>query len=235
MTFGSLFAGIGGMDLGLERAGMQCRWQVEINPYCRKVLAKHWPDVPRHDDVKTFNPEEWPVVDIICGGDPCQGNSNAGSVHKREREDLAIHFLRIVAAVRPRFVLRENPSVTRPGAAWPWQRFRAGLESLGYSVLPFRVRACCLGLDHQRERLFLLAELPNTNSQRPQRLDWSRVEAGHAGGEAGRLQRHHDISSPRFCRGTDGVPARVDRLVGAGNAVAPSVAEWIGRRLMESA
>jgi site-specific DNA-cytosine methylase len=156
-------------------------------------------------------------------------------VHKREREDLAIHFLRIVAAVRPRFVLRENPSVTRPGAAWPWQRFRAGLESLGYSVLPFRVRACCLGLDHQRERLFLLAELPNTNSQRPQRLDWSRVEAGHAGGEAGRLQRHHDISSPRFCRGTDGVPARVDRLVGAGNAVAPSVAEWIGRRLMESA
>lgn len=50
LTFGSLFAGIGGMDLGLERAGMTCRWQVEINPYCQRVLEKHWPNVTRHAD-----------------------------------------------------------------------------------------------------------------------------------------------------------------------------------------
>jgi DNA (cytosine-5)-methyltransferase 1 len=56
MTFGSLFAGIGGMDLGLERAGMTCRWQVEINDYARRVLAKHWPGVPRWDDIRTFPP-----------------------------------------------------------------------------------------------------------------------------------------------------------------------------------
>jgi hypothetical protein len=59
MTFGSLFAGIGGMDLGLERAGMECRWQVEIDDFARKVLAKHWPDVPKHDDVRTFPPSNW--------------------------------------------------------------------------------------------------------------------------------------------------------------------------------
>ena len=59
LTFGSLFAGIGGFDLGFERAGMQCKWQVEIDPYCQKVLAKHWPNVRRHDDVRTFPPPAW--------------------------------------------------------------------------------------------------------------------------------------------------------------------------------
>lgn len=80
LTFGSLFAGIGGFDLGFERAGMECRWQVEIDPYCQKVLAKHWPDVGRWDDVRTFPPtpaEDW-EVDVICGGFPCQDISNAG-------------------------------------------------------------------------------------------------------------------------------------------------------------
>lgn len=70
MTFGSLFAGIGGLDLGLERSGMRCKWQVEIDPFARKALAKHWPDVRRHDDVRTFPPdgtEDW-NVDVMTAG-----------------------------------------------------------------------------------------------------------------------------------------------------------------------
>ncbi len=89
MMFGSLFAGIGGIDLGLERAGMTCRWQVECDPFASRVLAKHWPDVLRWDDVRTFPPEDWlqqhkvihpdgkevsteaaATVDLICGGFP---------------------------------------------------------------------------------------------------------------------------------------------------------------------
>lgn len=78
ITFGSLFAGIGGLDLGFERAGMVCKWQVEINPYGRSVLEKHWPEVRRHDDVRTWPAPDTERVDVIAGGFPCQDISNSG-------------------------------------------------------------------------------------------------------------------------------------------------------------
>ena len=79
MTYGSLFAGIGGLDLGLERAGFQCKWQVEIDPFARQVLAKHWPDVPQYSDIREVSGphttckevrQELPPVDLLCGGFP---------------------------------------------------------------------------------------------------------------------------------------------------------------------
>jgi len=76
ITVGSLFSGIGGLDLGLERAGMQVKWQVEKDPYCLKVLAKHWPNVKRYEDVCAVG-EELEPVDLICGGFPCQPFSTA--------------------------------------------------------------------------------------------------------------------------------------------------------------
>lgn len=79
----SLFAGIGGLDLGLERAGMTTIGQVEIDPYCQQVLARHWPGVPRHDDVRTtvewWGREHRPTVDVVAGGFPCQPVSAAGA------------------------------------------------------------------------------------------------------------------------------------------------------------
>ena len=91
-TFGSLFAGIGGIDLGLERAGWECRFQVEWDEYCQHVLAHHWPDIPRYG-----------------GGFPCQPFSVAGR-RKGTADDrwLWPAFLGAIGALRPRYVLVEN-------------------------------------------------------------------------------------------------------------------------------
>lgn len=231
MTFGSLFTGIGGMDLGLEQAGMRCVWQVEIDPFCRRVLAKHWPNVPRWDDVTTFTGEGVATPDCIVGGDPCQANSAAG---KSSAVSLGAEFLRVVAAIRPRIVLRENPTHVRKNAPWPWWRFRDGLRSLGYVVLPFRLRACCVGADHRRDRLFLLATFADANSNRLERGPRSQ----------GRVE---SVQLPRLVASTDwpqiptdfgfdsraGIPGYVDGVRGLGNAVVPQVAQWIGKQIMK--
>jgi DNA (cytosine-5)-methyltransferase 1 len=108
-TVGSLFSGIGGFDLGLERAGWDVKWQVEHNPYRQKVLARHWPDVERRTDIRT-DTNGLERVDLICGGFPCQDLSVAG---KRaglagERSALFFDFARLVSTVKPRWVLVEN-------------------------------------------------------------------------------------------------------------------------------
>src|SRR5215831_1120418 len=78
MTFADLFAGIGGISLGLTRAGLECRYQVEINAYCRRVLARHWPGVKRHGDIREVKDREFEPVDVLAGGFPCDDISNAG-------------------------------------------------------------------------------------------------------------------------------------------------------------
>jgi site-specific DNA-cytosine methylase len=110
MRFGSLFCGAGCADIGLERAGLRCAWQVEISPDPRSILERHWPATRRHDDVRTFppaDPEDW-LVDLIVGGDPCPYRSRARSIHGTDSTDLWPEFLRIVQTLRPLWVLREN-------------------------------------------------------------------------------------------------------------------------------
>ena len=78
ITVGSLFSGIGGFDLGVERAGCRVAWQVEIDPWCRNILAKHWPDLPRYEDVREVGAHNLDPVDWIVGGFPCQDISTSG-------------------------------------------------------------------------------------------------------------------------------------------------------------
>jgi DNA (cytosine-5)-methyltransferase 1 len=157
ITFGSLFAGIGGFDLGLERAGMTCKWQVEIDDYASRVLAKHWPDVPRHGDVRTFPTadRDW-SVDLICGGFPCQDISVAGKGAglAGARSGLWYEFARIIREVRPRWVIVEN---VRALASRGLGEVLGDLAHLGFDAEWHCIPACAVGAPHRRERIWIVA------------------------------------------------------------------------------
>jgi len=158
-TFGSLFAGIGGLDLGLERAGWICKWQVEIDSYCLAVLRKHWPNVPKFGDVKTIREGELENVDLICGGFPCQSVSVAGKRKAQADERwLWPEFARIIRMVRPRFVLVENvPGLRSANQGRAMGEVLGDLAACGYDAEWNRVSAASVGAPHLRERIFIVA------------------------------------------------------------------------------
>lgn len=160
MRIGSLFSGIGGLELGVEHAtGGHVVWQVEREPFCRAVLAKHWPHAVRFDDVCTVG-SELAAVDVVCGGFPCQDVSLAG---KRagfggERSSLWREYQRIIDLLRPRFVFVENvPGLVSSRGGWDFAEVLGDLASLGYDARWDRFRAADVGAPHRRERVFLLA------------------------------------------------------------------------------
>ena len=110
LTVGSLFSGIGGFDLGLERAGFKIEFQVEIDPYCQRVLAKHWPNVTRYGDITAMDWTTVQPVDLLCGGFPCQDLSFAGKRAGIDgaRSGLWSEYVRAIRHLRPRYVLVEN-------------------------------------------------------------------------------------------------------------------------------
>jgi len=156
LTFGSLFAGIGGIDLGFERAGLQCKWQVEINPYGRSILARHWPNVRQWDDVRTWPQPDTESVDVIVGGFPCQDISNSG--HRvgigGERSGLWSEFARIIRDIGPRYVVVENVAAL---AVRGLDVVLRDLAILGFDAEWGVLPACAMGAPHTRERLFIVA------------------------------------------------------------------------------
>ena len=242
ITFGSLFAGIGGMDLGLERAGLVCKWQVEIDGYARRVLAKHWPDVPKHDDVRTFPPTEdgW-YVDVIAGGFPCQDISYAGKGAglAGKRSGLWYEFARVVREIRPRYVLVENVAALLGRGL---DAVLGTLADLGYDAEWSSVSACSMGAPHMRKRLFIIA-YPNSVGckavahEAVVRRSPARARfAGYARSMGS--AKIWSESRPIGCRPMEvgnGIPSELDAIGRFGNAVVPQVAEWIGRRLIEHA
>ena len=312
-TFGSLFSGIGGIDLGLERAGWKCEWQVEIDGYCTRVLERHWPDVARFRDVRDCHGtlavayaecEPWttkrgqrtalaaedigrtddgrassgdvtrgqesalcsgqdsghlPYVDLICGGFPCQPVSHAGK-RKGDADErwLWPQFARIVREVRPRWALIENvPGLLSIDAGRLFRGVLWDLAQAGYDAEWFTLSAADVGAPHLRERVWILADSNDggRGSEHGQQqangatftASGSTGDVAHADGERrdgwsgfnGQGWRGELANSdwwtvePDVVRVAHGVPARVDRLRGLGNAVVPQVAEVIGRMIWE--
>jgi DNA (cytosine-5)-methyltransferase 1 len=263
LTFGSLFAGIGGIDLGFERAGLVCKWQVEIDLYAQKVLAKHWPNVRKHDDIRTWPQPDTERVDIIAGGFPCQDISFAGKGAglQGERSGLFYEAMRVVCEMEPRIVVLENVAALLVRGL---DQVLGTLASLGYDAEWHCIPAAAVGAPHIRNRVFVLGwnanskhdgkigsgrqknpdtsrdrnrqdqskSIPNTDSKRLQKRQ--RENASRAwticGTEPCR-SKWWEVE-PAVGRVVDGVPKRVDRLRGLGNAVVPQVAEYIGRQIV---
>lgn len=245
MKVGSLFSGIGGLELGLERAGMEVVWQVEKNKFCQKVLAKHWPGVKRYSDVETVGAHNLESVDLICGGFPCQDISVAGKGQglKGERSGLWFEYARIIRELRPQYALVENVSaLTIRGL----DRVVGELASLGYDSEWSCIPASAVGAPHRRRRTFILA-YPNGEQEHPLLFaGWYKgSQAPASGGEVDAVDSHSGgslgswgsewLSEPNVGRVVDGVPNRMDRIRVLGNSVVPQVSEWIGRMIMQSA
>jgi DNA (cytosine-5)-methyltransferase 1 len=155
-TVGSLFAGIGGFDLGFTRAGFDVSWQVEIDSWCRKVLAKHFPESERFEDVRTVGKHNLSRVDVIVGGFPCQDISNAGlrAGIGGERSGLWSEMHRIIRELQPHFVLVENVAALLGRGMG---RVLGDLAALGYDAEWEVVSAADVGAPHLRERVWILA------------------------------------------------------------------------------
>ncbi len=245
----SLFAGVGGMDLGLERAGMTVVAQCEIDPFCRQVLRKHWPDVPQFEDIRTLKGEQVGPVDLVCGGYPCQPFSTAGE--RRGAEDdrhLWPEMRRLVEELRPAWVLGENVA---GHITLGLDQVLLDLDALGYATRAFVIPAVAVDARHRRDRVWIVA---NTNSSGKHDVAINAEVAGASPAMAHSSSRQFNRdrtlkgwqqsglangsrwpAEPGMARVAPGIPNRVDRVRALGNSVVPAVVEQIGRAIMEAA
>lgn len=228
LTVGSLFSGIGGIDLGLERAGMTVKWQSEIDPYASQVLKKHWPDTPNLGDITKIDWQTIEHVDVIAGGYPCQPFSISGL---RQGENDARHlwpyFRDAISAIQPRFALLEN---VRGHLTMGGTTVVGDLAQIGYDCEWQLVSAAGVGAPHRRDRLIIVAYpyslgRPKGRTERPVQLSAPNNFD----------RRSWWSTEPELGRMANGVPRRVDRLRGLGNAVVPQVAEFVGLLIGEHA
>lgn len=229
LTVGSLFSGIGGIDLGLERAGMKTLWQIEKDEWCRKVLTKHWPFVRKYEDVTDINWKELEKVDVLCGGFPCQPFSSAGSRKGIEDERwLWPFFKESIAEIKPKYVIIENSSdlVHSPAIIV----ILSDLSNLGYNAEWTRIRASAFNAPHPRPRSWIVAYSNNQIKSKISEYD----ETPCLPKICGEVRKWPD--PPRNLGVDDGLSKRLDksrRLKGLGNAVVPQIAEWLGNQIIK--
>ena len=248
-----LFSGIGGFSLGLERAGMETVAFCEFDKHAQKVLKKHWPDVPIHEDVRTLDGKQYRgTVDVICGGFPCQDVSVAGrkAGFNGERSSLYTEMLRIVSECLPRYAIFENVTglISGDGGRW-FARFLYDLAEIGYDAEWHCISASYIGAPHHRDRVWIIAypkhhgssRIP-TNADNEQRercgsksLLWKLNLSRQLGRGIKECTHRFDLSEPGLCGTDDGVSGRSHRLKQLGNSVVPQIPEIIGRAIIDCA
>lgn len=245
MTLGSLFAGIGGFDLGFERAGFKTVWQVEIDEYCRRVLERHFPGAERFGDIRECCGSLLrladgrcaecarrfflPWVDVIAGGFPCQDVSECGQRIgiDGDRSGLWADMLRIIGELRPRFALVENVTgLLNRGIG----RVLGDLAEIGYDCEWQCLSAAGIGLPHLRERIWIVA-YPAAQRVAQRGIEISRGQARFAMPPSNVRIADWRKDSYRLRRANDGIPGKLDRGCGLGNAVVPQIAQWIAERI----
>lgn len=228
-----LFSGIGGFSLGLERAGMKTVAFCEIDPFCRKVLRKHWPDVPIFEDVRTLTAGDIPgPVNVISGGFPCQPYSIAGKrMGNEDARALWPEYRRLIEELGPDWVVGENVvgivELALDGVL-------ADLEGLGYAARTFDIPSCVTGLPTMERHIWIIAQANRIGSEGGERqalqnqpaLTWQLPGSDKGIGD------RWAIPSARVCRGGEGIPHRMDRIRALGNAVPPQIPEIIGRAIL---
>ena len=245
------FSGIGGFTYAAERivGGFETVAFVEREPFCQRILHKHWPNVSIHDDIRTFTPQRG-SADVICGGFPCQDISTAGKqagINEGTRSGLFYELMRVIRVVQPRFVILENVAAILANGL---DTVLGELAAAGFDAEWACIPASAVGACHQRDRWWLVAysssqqcndsrsthsaeqaraapEFGNCNSADVAYSRESRLERiGKKWSAPYRLNPNWNsyLSQPVLYRGDDGLSGRVDRLKALGNAVVPQVA-----------
>lgn len=246
IKIGSLFAGIGGFERGIEAAIPESEtiWQVERKPFCQKVLRKHWPHSKIYNDVRDITRENVEPVDMLLGGFPCQDISvgnNKGEGLDGKKSGLWWEMHRIISELRPRVVVMENVSaITLRGGL----NVVGSLASIGYDSEWRIISARDFGAPHKRDRWFCVSWTPYSLRERSgeqslhsvamesKRLSRSRDRENERRDERNYWKRHESPSS--LCRVDDGVSDRLHRLIALGNAIVPQCSEYIGRMILKS-
>ena len=247
-----LFSGIGGFSLGLERTGgFQTVAFCEIEDFPRRVLAKHWPDVPCYRDVRELTAERLATdgitpIDVITGGFPCQDISTAGKqagITEGTRSGLWSEIIRLARDLRPRLILVENVAnllagpADRPGG-W-FGRVLGDLAACGYDAEWENIPAAAVGAPHPRERVWIAAYPPQ--ERYAGKVHGWHLQEGRREWEVSLPPRLLDALRGTYCaadsyhiRDHDGFPTIMDRLSACGNAVVPQIPELIGRAILEA-
>tara|TARA_R110000772_G_scaffold181707_2_gene293025 strand:- start:5461 stop:6264 length:804 start_codon:yes stop_codon:yes gene_type:complete len=255
ITIGSLFAGIGGFELGIERAipNSKTIWQVEQNTFCQSILSKHWPKAKIYDDVRDITVNNVEPVDILIGGFPCQDisiqNNQAKGIHNGKKSSLWWEMHRIIRELQPRIVIMENvANILRVGGL----DVVGSLAEIGYECEWTVIQASDFGACHQRARWFCVAyprcKTPRNGAEMGIRME-KKISNGCQGLPAlWNNKRESDWggvgSQSAICRVDDGLPTGMDRskhnkirqerLRALGNAIVPQCSEWIGLQVLKS-